>query len=55
MTLRFLRALDGDAWARYGLHSERGQESVRQIARLLAAHDLNHERQIRRVRDTLSV
>lgn len=50
MTLRFLRALGDDAWARVGLHSERGEESVRHIATLLAGHDLNHERQIRRVR-----
>lgn len=50
MTLAFLRALDDDAWKRAGLHSERGEESVRHIATLLAGHDLNHERQIRRVR-----
>ena len=52
-TLRFLRALDADDWTRVGLHSERGEESVRHVATLLAGHDLNHERQVRHVRDVL--
>ena len=52
-TLRFLRALDDEAWDRVGLHSERGEESVRHIATLLAGHDLNHERQVRRVREAV--
>ncbi len=53
MTLRFLHALDDAAWERVGLHAERGEESVRHIATLLAGHDLNHERQIRRTRAAL--
>ena len=52
-TLRFLRSLDAADWERVGLHSERGEESVRHIATLLAGHDLNHERQVRRVREVL--
>ena len=55
MTLRWLGALDAEAWDRVGLHSERGDESVRQIVHLLAGHDLNHERQIRATRDALGV
>lgn len=55
MTLRWLAALDADQWERAGLHNERGEESVRRIVALLAGHDLNHERQIRRVRATLGV
>ena len=54
-TVRFLRALDGDEWDRVGLHSERGEESVRHVATLLAGHDLNHERQVRRTREALSL
>ncbi len=50
MTLGFLRALDADQWDRVGLHSERGEESVRRIATLLAAHDLAHQGQIERAR-----
>ena len=54
-TLRWLSRLSPDERARTGLHSERGPESVERIVRLLAGHDLNHERQIRRVRDALGV
>lgn len=53
MTVAFLRSLADDEWERWGLHSERGRESVRQIATLLAAHDLGHEQQIARIRKTI--
>ena len=55
MTLRWLARLSPDERARAGLHSERGEESVDRIVRLLAGHDLNHENQIRRVRAALGV
>ena len=55
MTLRWLGALDAADWERVGVHSERGEESVRHIVRLLAGHDLVHERQVRRVRQSLGV
>lgn len=48
--LRFLERLRDDEWDRSGVHSERGVESVRHIARLLAAHDLVHLRQIERIK-----
>lgn len=48
--LRLLRGLVDVEWRRCGLHSERGPESVRRIAELIAAHDLVHLRQIRRIR-----
>lgn len=48
--LRFLERLRDDEWERAGVHSERGTESVRHIARLLAAHDLVHLRQIERIK-----
>lgn len=50
-TLRLLRGLDAAQWQRSGRHAERGLESVRHIFRLLAAHDLIHLRQIRRIRE----
>lgn len=53
MTMRLFESLEGDEWDRYGLHNERGEESVRRIATLLAAHDVNHERQIKRVREAI--
>jgi len=48
--LALLRTLDEEEWARSGRHSERGEESVRQLFRLVAAHDLVHRRQIRRIK-----
>lgn len=35
---------------RYGMHSERGRETVRQTLNLIAGHDLNHLDQIRAIR-----
>ena len=44
--LRFLERLPAQAWENYGLHTERGQETIRQMSRLTAGHDLNHTMQI---------
>ena len=44
--LRLYRSLDESAWSKYGIHSERGKETVRDIVRLNAGHDVNHLRQI---------
>lgn len=40
------RNLTEEEWNRYGIHSERGRESVRDTVRLNAGHDINHLRQI---------
>lgn len=53
--LRFLRRLNDEELDRVGLHNERGPESVREMARLLAAHDLLHRAQIQRIRRTLGI
>ena len=55
MTVRFLRSLDDAEWDRVGVHNERGEESVRRIATLLAGHDIGHEGQIARIRQTASL
>ncbi|MGI9077293.1 MAG: DinB family protein [Gemmatimonadaceae bacterium] len=47
--LRLLRGLGEDELDRFGMHSERGRESIRHIVRLIAAHDLVHLRQIGRI------
>ena len=44
--LALLRSLAPEQWAHSGAHSERGPESIEQIARMFAGHDLNHVRQI---------
>ncbi len=48
--LAWLRRLSDAELDRLGLHSERGEESVRHLTRLLAAHDLVHLRQIERIK-----
>jgi hypothetical protein len=44
--LALLESLDAEQWAHYGVHSERGQESIEDVVRMTAGHDLNHLRQI---------
>jgi DinB superfamily len=44
--LRLYRSLTEADWNKYGIHSERGRESVRDVVFLNAGHDLNHLRQI---------
>jgi uncharacterized damage-inducible protein DinB len=38
-------------WKRYGMHSERGRQTVRGTAELIAGHDLNHLGQIKAIRE----
>jgi hypothetical protein len=44
--LALLRSLDPGQWTHYGMHSERGQETMEHIARMFAGHDINHLKQI---------
>ena len=45
-TLALLGRVDPALYDNYGLHAERGKESVTHLIRLYAGHDLNHLRQI---------
>jgi uncharacterized damage-inducible protein DinB len=47
--LALLKALPKNLWARYGIHQERGKETITQIVRMFAGHDLNHLRQIKEI------
>jgi hypothetical protein len=47
--LSLLRALHPGEWDRFGVHAERGRESVRDIVAYYAGHDLNHFAQIERI------
>jgi DinB superfamily len=49
MNLRFLKGLPESAWSKYGIHSERGRESLHQLVELVAGHDLNHIAQIKKI------
>ena len=45
--VRLLKGLPRESWDFYGLHSERGKETVTRVAEMLAGHDVNHVKQIR--------
>ena len=47
--LDLLKSLTPDQWKDFGMHSERGQESIEHIVRMIAGHDLNHIQQIERI------
>ncbi len=49
VNLALYKTLTAEQWKQYGMHSERGEESVERIAQLLAGHDLNHLAQIERI------
>jgi len=51
--LRLLKTIPKTAWENYGMHSERGQESIEHIVKMMAGHDINHVRQIEGVRKQL--
>lgn len=47
--LTLLKSLKPEQWKHYGLHAERGQESVERMVQMIAGHDLNHVRQIEEI------
>jgi hypothetical protein len=47
--LALLKSLTPEQWKHYGMHSERGQESIEHIVRMFAGHDVNHLRQIEQI------
>ena len=47
--LALLKGLPKKLWENYGVHQERGKESVVRIVRLYAGHDLNHLAQAEKV------
>jgi hypothetical protein len=44
--ITLLKALPNNLWENYGMHQERGKETITQIVRMFAGHDLNHLQQI---------
>lgn len=47
--LRMLARLTPEEWQRHGMHAERGRMTVQELARHMAAHDMNHINQVRRL------
>ncbi len=48
-TLSLLRRADPALYANYGMHAERGKETIEHLIRLYAGHDLNHLAQIQQL------
>ena len=51
--LFLLRSLRAEEWDLSGVHTERGVESIRDIAMYYAGHDINHFKQIEAIRAKL--
>jgi len=47
--LGLLKSLSPEQWKHFGQHSERGQESIEHIVRMIAGHDINHIHQIQQI------
>ncbi|MGD0571097.1 MAG: DinB family protein [Candidatus Sulfotelmatobacter sp.] len=47
--LTMLKSLAPEQWQHYGIHSERGQESIEHVVRMAAGHDINHLQQIEKI------
>ncbi len=43
---RLLKGIPKPVWENYGIHAERGKETVTHMTRMIAGHDVNHLRQI---------
>ena len=53
--LRLLRSLGPGERKRVGIHSERGEESIEHMIRMMAGHDTLHLNQLDRIRKTLGI
>ena len=47
--LALLKRIPKPLWDNYGVHQERGNESVTHVVRMIAGHDLNHLGQVERI------
>ena len=53
INLRLLRGLTDEQWQRYGMHEQRGRETLEHMVRLYAAHDCYHLYQIDRIKSAI--
>lgn len=47
--IALLKAVPRKLWDNYGVHQERGNESVAHVARMVAGHDVNHIQQVEKI------
>lgn len=48
-----LRSLTAKEWKHFGMHEERGKETVERMMQMEAGHDVNHLKQIQHIREML--
>ena len=44
--IQLLRLISREMWENYGIHEERGKESVARLTEMMAGHDINHVSQV---------
>lgn len=47
--LALYKMLAPEQWKHFGIHAERGEESIERIVQMIAGHDLNHLEQVERI------
>jgi DinB superfamily len=47
--LALYKSLRPEQWKHFGMHAERGEESLQRILHMMAGHDINHLSQIERI------
>lgn len=47
--IALLKSVPRKLWENYGVHAERGNESVNHVVKMVAGHDLNHLRQVEKI------
>ena len=47
--LALLKSVRRNLWENYGMHQERGKETVAHLVRLFAGHDFNHLQQVENI------
>lgn len=47
--IALLKAVPRKLWDNYGVHQERGNESVNHMVRMVAGHDINHLQQVEQI------
>ena len=53
--LAMLKALPPESWDNYGMHLDRGKETITHMTRMYAGHDTNHVRQIEGIASQLKL
>ncbi|HLX12110.1 MAG TPA: DinB family protein [Bacteroidota bacterium] len=55
MNVWLLSSLSSEELERFGIHEERGKETVERMAHMLAGHDVNHVKQVEHIRSLVAV